>query len=50
MLSRIAVARRIPRAFAAPVRMFNGRTEGSVAQSKGFKYVVVCFHVFTRGF
>ncbi|KIM41952.1 hypothetical protein M413DRAFT_445148 [Hebeloma cylindrosporum] len=36
MLSRIAIARRVPRAFAAPVRMFNGRTEGTVAQSKGF--------------
>ena len=43
LLSRVAnhrtvVARRTPRAFAA-IRMFNGRTEGTVAQSKGFKYV-----------
>lgn len=38
MLSRLSVVRRLPRTFA--VRHYtDGRTEGSVAQSKGFKYV-----------
>jgi hypothetical protein len=38
MLSRLSAVRRIPSAFA--VRYYtNGRTEGSVAQSKGFRYV-----------
>ncbi|KAF8901072.1 hypothetical protein CPB84DRAFT_1962220 [Gymnopilus junonius] len=39
MLSRASALRRLPRAFAAPVRMYTeniGRTSGSVAQSKGF--------------
>ncbi|KAJ3514952.1 hypothetical protein NLJ89_g2070 [Agrocybe chaxingu] len=37
MLSRISAARRIPRAFAAPARMYTiGRSEGSVAESRGF--------------
>ncbi|KAF8182937.1 hypothetical protein BJ912DRAFT_977232 [Pholiota molesta] len=37
MLSRIAAARRVPRAFVGPVRTYTtSRTEGSVAQSKEF--------------
>ncbi|KAF8968740.1 hypothetical protein BDZ97DRAFT_1789779 [Flammula alnicola] len=37
MLSRISAARRLPRAFAAPVRLYTiGRTEGSVAETKSF--------------
>jgi len=38
MLSRLSAARRLPRTFA--VRYYaDGRTEGSVAQSKGFRYI-----------
>jgi len=36
MLSRIAIARRAPRVFAAPIRLYTN--DGSVAQSKGFRY------------
>lgn len=40
MLSRVTAARRIPRAFVAPMRTYTtSRTEGSVAQSKEFSYV-----------
>ncbi|PPR03289.1 hypothetical protein CVT26_008123 [Gymnopilus dilepis] len=39
MLSRLSAVRRLPRTFAAPVRMYSdnlGRTQGTVAQHKGF--------------
>lgn len=40
MISRVAAFRTLPRAFAAPARLYTiGRTEGSVAESKGFGYV-----------
>lgn len=45
MLSRLSAVRRLPRTFAAPVRMYSdnlGRTQGTVAQHKGFEYVAVC--------
>lgn len=43
MLSRIAVARRAPRAFAIPARLYSdSRKEGSVAQDKGFSWVFAC--------
>ena len=38
MLSRLSAVRRLPRTFA--LRYYtNGRTEGSVAQSQGFRYI-----------
>lgn len=40
MLSRLSAVRRLPRAFATPVRMYTdglGRTQGTVAQHKGFE-------------
>ncbi|KDR74042.1 hypothetical protein GALMADRAFT_250767 [Galerina marginata CBS 339.88] len=37
MLSRVTAVRRLPRAFATPARLYSdSRSEGSVAQSKGF--------------
>lgn len=41
MLSRTTVAvRRLPRVVLTPVRLYtDSRKEGSVAQSKGFRYV-----------
>jgi len=37
MLARLSVARRVPHAFSAVRAYTTGRTEGSVAESKGFR-------------